>query len=94
MAHGGIVCTILDEVMAWALVAEDNWGVTARMNVDVPRPVPIGRPIRAEGWIDPVAPAGRRDRPRARGRRRRHRAWRRPTGTYVAADEAAQARAP
>src|SRR5215203_4010270 len=23
VAHGGIVCTILDEVMAWALVAED-----------------------------------------------------------------------
>ena len=26
IAHGGIVCTILDEVMAWALVGADNWG--------------------------------------------------------------------
>ena len=51
IAHGGILCTILDEVMAWALVAEDNWGVTARMSVDFRRPVPIGTPIRAEGWI-------------------------------------------
>ena len=51
IAHGGIVCTILDEVMAWALVAEDNWGVTARMSVDFRKPVPIGTPIRAEGWI-------------------------------------------
>jgi uncharacterized protein (TIGR00369 family) len=51
IAHGGIVCTILDEVMAWALVAEDNWGVTARMQVDFRKPVPIGRPVRAEGWI-------------------------------------------
>src|SRR5262245_31544608 len=33
ITHGGIVATILDEVMAWALVAEDHWGVTARMQV-------------------------------------------------------------
>jgi uncharacterized protein (TIGR00369 family) len=51
MAHGGIVCTILDEVMAWALVGEDNWGVTARLNVDFKRPVPIGVRVRAEGEI-------------------------------------------
>lgn len=51
VTHGGILCTILDEVMAWALVGEDNWGVTARMAVDFRRPVPIGLPIRAEGWI-------------------------------------------
>ncbi len=51
IAHGGIVCTILDEVMAWALVAEDNWGVTARMQVQFRKPVPIGRPVRADGWI-------------------------------------------
>ena len=50
MAHGGILCTILDEVMAWALVGEDNWGVTARMSVDFRKPVAIGQPIRAEGW--------------------------------------------
>ena len=31
IAHGGIVCTILDEVMAWSLVGADNWGVTARL---------------------------------------------------------------
>jgi uncharacterized protein (TIGR00369 family) len=51
IAHGGIVCTILDEVMAWALVDHDVWGVTARMNVEFRRPVPIGRPIRAEGRV-------------------------------------------
>ena len=51
IAHGGILCTILDEVMAWALVAEDNWGVTARMSVDFRKPVSIGTSIRAEGWI-------------------------------------------
>ena len=49
--HGGILCTILDEVMAWALVGEDSWGVTARMAVDFRRPVTVGLPIHAEGWI-------------------------------------------
>lgn len=51
IAHGGIVSTILDEVMAWSLVATDNWGVTARLNVEFRKPVALGAPIRAEGWI-------------------------------------------
>ena len=51
IAHGGILCTILDEVMAWALVGEDNWGLTARLNVDFKRTVEVGQTIRAEGWI-------------------------------------------
>ena len=54
IAHGGIVCTLLDEVMAWALVDHDHWGVTARMAVEFKRSVPIGRPIRAEGWVTGV----------------------------------------
>jgi uncharacterized protein (TIGR00369 family) len=51
IAHGGILTTLLDEVMAWSLVAQDNWGVTARLAVTFRRQVPIGSPIRAEGWI-------------------------------------------
>ena len=51
IAHGGIVSTILDEVMAWSLAATDNWGVTARMTVTFKQPVPIGARIRAEGWV-------------------------------------------
>jgi uncharacterized protein (TIGR00369 family) len=51
LIHGGIVCTILDEVMAWALVERDTWGVTARMSVNFRRPVLVGQAIRAEGWI-------------------------------------------
>ncbi len=51
IAHGGILATILDEVMAWSLVGEDNWGLTARMNLEFKRPVEVGLPIRAEGWI-------------------------------------------
>jgi uncharacterized protein (TIGR00369 family) len=51
IAHGGIICTVLDEVMAWSLAATDNWGLTARMAVDFKRPVRLGTPIRAEGWV-------------------------------------------
>jgi acyl-coenzyme A thioesterase PaaI-like protein len=49
--HGGILCTVMDEVMAWALVQYDSWGVTARMSVVLRRPVTVGQRIRAEGWI-------------------------------------------
>lgn len=51
VAHGGIVCTLLDEVMAWSVIARDTWGVTARMAVDFKRPVRIGRRVRAEGRV-------------------------------------------
>ena len=50
IAHGGIVATILDEVMAWSLAASDDWGVTARMRVEFRKPVPLETPIRADGW--------------------------------------------
>ncbi len=51
IAHGGIVSTILDEVMAWALVEHDLWGLTARMSIEFKKPVPIGAPIRGEGRV-------------------------------------------
>ena len=51
VAHGGIVCTLLDEVMAWSVIGRGTWGVTARLNVAFRRPIPIGRPIRAEGRV-------------------------------------------
>ena len=51
VAHGGIIGTILDEVMAWSVIGRDTWGVTARLAVAFHRPIPIGRPIRAEGWV-------------------------------------------
>ena len=51
VAHGGIVCTILDEVMAWAVIGRGTWGVTARMSVTFRRPVHAGTAIRAEGHV-------------------------------------------
>ncbi|HSL96952.1 MAG TPA: PaaI family thioesterase [Candidatus Deferrimicrobiaceae bacterium] len=51
VAHGGIACTILDEVMAWSVIGRGTWGVTARLSAAFRRPIPIERPIRAEGWV-------------------------------------------
>lgn len=51
VAHGGIVCTILDEVMAWSVIGRGTWAVTARLNVAFRKPIPTGRPIRAEGRV-------------------------------------------
>lgn len=51
VAHGGIVTTLLDEVMAWSVIGRGTWGVTARIAVAFKKPVPLGEPIRAEGWV-------------------------------------------
>lgn len=51
IAHGGILATILDEVMAWAIIDQDGWGVTARMTVEFKKPVAVGSRIRGEGWM-------------------------------------------
>ena len=51
ITHGGVVAAILDEVMAWSLIGEHRLGFTARLEIDFRRPVPVGVPIRAEGWI-------------------------------------------
>jgi acyl-coenzyme A thioesterase PaaI-like protein len=51
IAHGGILCTVLDEVMAWALVGQENWGLTARLSVDFKKPVRVGQSLHAEGWV-------------------------------------------
>jgi uncharacterized protein (TIGR00369 family) len=51
IAHGGILATILDEVMAWAIIDQDSWGVTARMTIDYKKPVSVGSHIRGEGWL-------------------------------------------
>ena len=54
IAHGGIISTILDEVMAWAVVEHDLWGVTARMTVEFKRPVKIGQALHGEGRVTAV----------------------------------------
>lgn len=52
MAHGGILSTLLDEVMSWAVIVfERAFFVTRRMEIKYVKPVPIGTPLTAKGRI-------------------------------------------
>lgn len=49
--HGGIVATLLDEVMAWACASSDAWAVTAEMTVRYRSPAAPGEELVAEGRV-------------------------------------------
>jgi acyl-coenzyme A thioesterase PaaI-like protein len=51
VVHGGIITTVLDEVMAWALYAKDIWAVTGDIRVRFRRPVAVGVAAYAVGKI-------------------------------------------
>lgn len=51
IVHGGIVCTILDEVMAWSLYREQTWAVTSHLATRFRKPLVVREPIRAIGRI-------------------------------------------
>ena len=49
--HGGIVATLLDEVMAWAPSSFDSWAVTAELNVRYRSPAAPGERLLATGRV-------------------------------------------
>jgi len=49
--HGGIVSTMIDEAMGWAVYHSKKWGTTARLNVRYRRPVDLASQLRVEAWI-------------------------------------------
>lgn len=49
--HGGVVSTLIDEAMGWAVYHAARWGTTARLNVRFRRPVYLDRGLRIEAWI-------------------------------------------
>ena len=52
MAHGGIISTLLDEVMSWTVIFfKKSFSVTRRMGVRYLRPVPVGVPLTVKGTI-------------------------------------------
>lgn len=51
VVHGGIVCTVLDEVMAWSLYRERTWAVTGQLSTRFRKPVVVGVPTRAVGRV-------------------------------------------
>jgi acyl-coenzyme A thioesterase PaaI-like protein len=52
MAHGGIISTLLDEVMSWTVIYfRKAFAVTRRMHLRYLKPVPVEVPLTARGTI-------------------------------------------
>jgi acyl-coenzyme A thioesterase PaaI-like protein len=49
--HGGLVATVIDEAMGWAVYGAQQWGATARLNVRFRQPVYLDRTLRIEAWV-------------------------------------------
>lgn len=49
--HGGMIATLLDEVMAWAPSSFDSWAVTAEMSIRYRSPASPGEELVAEGRV-------------------------------------------
>lgn len=58
VAHGGIISTLLDEVMSWAIMyKKKTFLVTRKMNIKYVRNVPIETPLVAKGeMVDDSGP--------------------------------------
>lgn len=52
--HGGIIATVLDEAMAKANKIRGVTALTKDLTVEYVKPVPIGKPLIAEGWQQSV----------------------------------------
>lgn len=51
LLHGGIISSLLDEVMAKAILAEEIPVVTSKLTVEFKRPALVGNRLTLEGWI-------------------------------------------
>jgi uncharacterized protein (TIGR00369 family) len=49
--HGGMIATLLDEVMAWAPSSFDSWAVTAEISIRYRSPALPGETLVAEGRV-------------------------------------------
>jgi acyl-coenzyme A thioesterase PaaI-like protein len=53
MVHGGVIATMLDEGMGWALWGlEQKTGVTRELKIRFMRPVTIDHEYRVHGWVE------------------------------------------
>lgn len=54
IAHGGIISTVLDEVMGWSTYVRKIWAVTGTLTIRYRKPVKIGEATRARAWVESV----------------------------------------
>lgn len=50
--HGGIISTLLDEIMAYAAFTHDQKGVTGEINVRFRKPMPAEKTVTVEGFVE------------------------------------------
>jgi acyl-coenzyme A thioesterase PaaI-like protein len=52
-AHGGATMAVLDDAMAWAIIAtKERFGLSRRVETEFVRPVMIGKTYRVEAWVE------------------------------------------
>jgi len=66
VAHGGLLATVLDEVMARLVWEKGHTAITAKLEVRFRRPVKVGGPLVVAGWL--VRASGRAVETRAEAR--------------------------
>lgn len=49
--HGGLIGTLLDEILGRTAIANNIWCMTAQLDVRYKKPVPIGMPLKLKGEI-------------------------------------------
>ncbi len=49
--HGGLVTTMLDELIGRTAIASDMWCMTAKLEIRFRKPIPIGEPLKLKGAI-------------------------------------------
>lgn len=54
VVHGGILSTLLDEAMAWAVAAAGIWAVTGEMQIRFRRPLHVGETISLHGAVTDI----------------------------------------
>jgi uncharacterized protein (TIGR00369 family) len=55
VTHGGVLCTLLDEAMAWSpVLATGRLYVTAEINVRYIRAFPVGTAMTVEAWAEKI----------------------------------------
>ncbi|MDY6838244.1 MAG: PaaI family thioesterase [Thermodesulfobacteriota bacterium] len=51
IVHGGVVATVLDEIMAHAVMHYVGKAVTTFLQITYREPLPVGQEIQAEGYV-------------------------------------------
>ncbi|MEZ4564678.1 MAG: PaaI family thioesterase [Thermomicrobiales bacterium] len=54
VVHGGILSTLLDEAMAWAVATAGIWAVTGEMQVRFRRPLHVGEAVTLSGVVTDI----------------------------------------